>query len=439
MGKPALGRRCMTPATDRLLPLRLGLTRAGHRPVTPSGPAEACYAGGMPSPAPVKADICIAGGGLAGGLIALRLKALRPELKVIVLEKGETLGGQHTWSHFASDVSAEISAWLAPLIGHSWAGYEVRFPAFRRALTTEYRSVTSERFHEVVSAALGDDAWTGVGVQSLAPDRVTLTDGRVVEAACVIDARGPRASADLVLGWQKFVGLEVELTAPHGLERPIIMDATVDQLDGYRFLYSLPFSPTRLLIEDTRYSDADGLDRATLRADIAAYAQAQGWTIREVVREEDGILPIALAGDIEAYWRERALPEVGLRAALFHPVTGYSLPDAARLADEIAALPVLTTETVRACVETRSKARWRQRSYYRLLNRMLFKAARPHERYRVLERFYRLAQPLVERFYAGDATLADRARILIGKPPVPISAAMKVLSEKSVFPGGVQG
>jgi len=391
-----------------------------------------------PSSRPNRADVVLVGGGLANGLIALRLRALRPDLKVVVVERGETLGGAHTWSHFASDVSGEIDAWLAPLIVHRWAGYAVRFPGFRRELSTEYRAVTSDRFHEVVSAALGEDAWTGIGVEAVEADRVTLSDGRVLEAPCVIDGRGPRRSDALVLGWQKFVGLEVELTAPHGLARPIVMDATVDQLDGYRFLYSLPFSPTRLLIEDTRYSDADRLDRETLKADIAAYAASQGWTIAEIVREEVGILPIALAGDIDAYWRESLLPEVGLRAALFQPITGYSLPDAARMADEIAALPNLTTASVRACVEARSKQRWGERAYYRLLNRMLFKAAEPTRRHIVLGRFYRLAQPLVERFYAARITLADKARILIGKPPVPVGAAMAVLSERSVFPEGVR-
>jgi lycopene beta-cyclase len=92
---------------------------------------------------------------------------------------------------------------------------------------------------------------------------------------------------------------------------------------------------------------------------------------------------------------------------------------------------------VRTCAEGRSKQRWRERGYYRLLNRMLFRAAEPGRRYVVLERFYRLNQGLIERFYAGRITLADKARILIGKPPVPVSAALAVLSEKSVLPGSV--
>ncbi|HRD26929.1 MAG TPA: lycopene beta-cyclase CrtY [Caulobacter sp.] len=392
----------------------------------------------MASPNAFRADVVLVGGGLANGLIALRLRALRPELRVILLEGETTFGGRHTWSHFASDVSPEIGSWLAPLIAHRWDGYEVRFPTHRRVLSTPYLAAPSERFHAVLSAALGEDGWTGAAVARLDAGAVLLTDGRRVTADCVIDGRGPAPAPSLALGWQKFLGLEVELTAPHGLTRPIVMDATVDQLDGYRFLYCLPFSATRLLIEDTRYSDGHGLDRDALAAAIEAYAASQGWTIDSVVRQETGILPIALAGDIDAYWRAADTARVGLRAALFHPVTGYSLPDAARLADEIAALPVLSTATVRACVEARSKQRWRERAYYRLLNRMLFRAAEPGRRYRVLERFYRLRQDLVERFYAGRITLADKARVLIGKPPVPIAAALAVLSEQSVLSGDLQ-
>jgi lycopene beta-cyclase len=390
----------------------------------------------MPSSRGSRADVVLVGGGLANGLIALRLRALRPELKVVILEQAATLGGRHTWSHFATDVSPAVSTWLEPLIAHRWDGYEVRFPGHARDLDTPYRAVTSERFHQVVSAAVEPWALCGVTVGAVSDGRVDYSPDFHIEAPCVIDGRGPAPCPHLALGWQKFLGRELELEAPHGLTRPVIMDATVDQLDGYRFLYVLPLSPTRLLVEDTRYSDGGDLDRAALEAAIAAYALAQGWRIKAVVREEVGVLPIALAGDIDAHWRATATAAVGLRAALFQPVTGYSLPDAARMAEEIARLPVLTTASVRACVEARSKRLWRRRAYYRLLNRMLFRAAKPDQRYRVLERFYRLPGGLIQRFYAGRIGLADKARILIGKPPVPVPDALKVLSERSVLPGG---
>jgi lycopene beta-cyclase len=260
---------------------------------------------------------------------------------------------------------------------------------------------------------------------------VKLVDGRKLAAPLVIDARGPRRSSHLALGWQKFLGQEVRLATPHGLSRPVVMDASVPQIDGYRFVYLLPLGPDRVLIEDTRYADAPALDRVQLAKDIAAYAAGQGWSIAEVVREEVGVLPIALAGDIDAYWAEAPdeAADAGLRAALFHPTTGYSLPDAARQAELIAALPALHTAAARAAITAMSKQAWADRAYYRLLNRMLFRAAEPTQRYKVLQRFYRLPQPLIERFYAGQATWRDKLRILAGKPPVPIGRALRCLSE----------
>jgi lycopene beta-cyclase len=381
------------------------------------------------------ADVLLVGGGLASSLITLRLKRDRPALKIIMLEREQRIGGEHTWCHFATDMAPEIATWLAPLVARDWQGYDVRFPAHARTLRTRYRAITSARLHAVMSELLGPDAWLGVEAYEVRANTVRLIDGRRLAAPLVIDARGPRRSERLVLGWQKFVGLEARLAAPHGLERPIVMDATVPQIDGYRFLYVLPIAPDQLLIEDTRYSDTPGLDRAQLTADIGAYAAQRSWTLVETLREEVGVLPIALAGDIDAFWAESTGPaaDAGMRAALFHPTTGYSSPDAARQAEMIAHLPELTTAAVRAAIIAMSKAAWRERGFYRMLNRMLFRAAKPDQRYKVLQRFYRLPTPLIERFYAGRAGLADKLRILAGRPPVPLGKALVSLSEASLL------
>lgn len=384
---------------------------------------------------PGSADVVIAGGGLAGGLIALRLKTLRPGLRVILLEREAKIGGEHTWCHFASDVSPAVGAWLEPLVECEWRGYEVRFPRHARILSTPYRAMTSRRLHQVVGAAIGEDAWLGADVAQVADTSVTLADGQTIRAPLVIDARGPRPSRELVLAWQKFLGRQVRLAAPHGLERPLLMDATVPQIDGYRFLYVLPLAPDRLLIEDTRYSDGAALDTVAIGREIDEYAAAKGWRITATERTEAGVLPIALAGDIDAYWRgaESGAPPAGLRAVLFHPTTGYASPDAARLADAIALSPTLSSPAIGRLVEGTSKALWKSRAYWRLLNRMLFRACDPAERYRVFERFYRLPEPLIERFYAGELRLADKIRILSGKPPVPVGRAVACIAERSVF------
>ncbi|WP_439816578.1 lycopene beta-cyclase CrtY [Zavarzinia sp. CC-PAN008] len=375
-------------------------------------------------------DLILAGGGLANGLIALRLLEQRPDIRLAVVEQQPCLGGAHTWSFFESDLSPAQRAWIGPLVAHRWNGYQVRFPGRRRVLSTGYASITATRFDAVVRARLGDRLVAGSAVRGLSRTGVDLADGRRLAARAVVDGRGPEPAPELVLGFQKFVGLELRLAQPHGLSQPIIMDATVAQLDGYRFFYVLPLSADSVLVEDTRYSDGAMLDRGRLRQDVLDYVAAQGWQVAEVVREEDGVLPIALEGDIDAFWAARGgVPRVGLRAALFHPTTGYSVPDAVRLADLVCALPVLTPEALSAAVEGVSRANWGDRGFFRLLNRMLFRAGVPGLRYKVMERFYGLPEPLIERFYACRLTLADKLRLITGKPPVPFFPALTCIFE----------
>jgi len=379
-------------------------------------------------------DLVLVGGGLANSLIALRLKALRPGLSVLIVEQGAALGAKHTWSFFDTDVTPAQRAWLEPLVVHRWPeGYEVRFPGLNRRLSAPYQSADSGRLHEVVSRTLGPAAIRlNTRAARIEPTRVTLTTGEAVPARAVLDGRGPEATDALVLGWQKFLGRTLRLAEPHGLTRPVIMDATVPQLDGYRFIYVLPFDERRLMLEDTYYSDGAALDRAALRGRIDAYALSRGWRVEAVEDEEEGVLPIALGGDIDAFWADAVVARSGLRAALFNPITGYSLPDAVGLAEAVAAAPDLSGPALLDLTRRRSMDTWRRRGFYRLLNRMLFRAAQPDHRWRVIRRFYSLGEPLVERFYAGRSTRAEMARILIGKPPVPIRRAVPYLSESSV-------
>jgi lycopene beta-cyclase len=374
----------------------------------------------------VRPDLIFVGAGLANGLIAWRLKTMRPELRILVLEGASTLGGNHTWSFHDSDLTDAERAWIAPLVAHRWPGYDVKFPALARSLDGGYNSIASSDFARVVGAALGHDLRVNALVSAITPTTVTLTSGEVLHAGAVIDGRGVTASANVALGYQTFLGQELRLHAPHGLTKPLIMDATVTQGGGYRFVYVLPFTPDTLLIEDTHYVDQCHLDIDQLRANIAAYAASEDWHVAELLREEQGALPITLAGDFDAYWNERAgQPCAGLRAGLFHPTTGYSLPHAVRLAGRIAALKDLTAPALFGAIRAEAAHAWRSQGFFRLLNRMLFLAGRPDARWRVMQRFYRLRAPLIARFYAGRLTFLDKLRLVSGKPPVPVLEAVK--------------
>lgn len=373
----------------------------------------------------LECDLAIIGGGLSGGLIALAYARLRPDVRILLIEQGEQAGGNHVWSFFDGDV-APRDRWLVdPLVAHRWEqGHEVRFPGYIRDLPTPYNSVTSVRFAVHIAQILGDRLLAGTAVRSVAADRIDLEDGRTIAAGAVIDARGAGDLSALRCGWQKFVGHTLRCDAPHGIDQPVIMDATVDQIDGYRFVYLLPWDERTIFIEDTYYSDTPNLDVAAIEARIADYARSRGWN-GTVTHAERGVLPVVHGGDFDRYWPDDdRIARAGVRAGLFQPMTGYSLPEALRFALWIVDQPL---DDLGRKTRAHAASRWRAGGYYRMLGQILFGAAKPAERWRVFARFYGLNAALIQRFYAGRSTIADRLRILCGKPPVPIRSAMRTL------------
>lgn len=380
-----------------------------------------------------KCDLAIVGGGLSGGLIALALARLRPELKIVLIDREQHFGGNHIWSFFASDIAPEHRWLTAPLVTYGWSGYDVHFPAHSRSLDNIYYTIESERLDWLLRHNLPVSAlMTGRDVKSVSPRLVVLDGAQRINAGGVIDARGGADLHHLDCGYQKFTGQLLQLAEPHNLTRPIVMDATVDQHDGYRFVYVLPFGMDKVFVEDTYYSDKPEMDRGVLTQRIAGYAASKGWQVERILREETGVLPVVMGGDLDSYWASGSgrTAKAGMRGAFFQPVTSYSLPDAVRTAIFIAEQPDLDGDKLNTLMRQRAADHWRDGKFYRMLNRMMFRAAASGERYKLLERFYTLKPGLIERFYAGKTTGGDKARILTGKPPVPIGKAISAIRSK---------
>ncbi len=383
-------------------------------------------------------DLLIVGGGLASLLTAWRCVASGRAEHVHIIEASDHLGGNHTWSFNWEDLSEEAKEWIKPALAHHWDGYDVHFPQHSRHLNLGYCTTTTASLMKVIAPLIEQGTitpLTGIKVSSITENEVTLENGDQISAAAIIDARGHVETPHRLLGYQKFVGIVAETELPHRLKEPIIMDATVEQSDGYRFVYCLPYSDTRILIEDTYYEDGPDLDISAVTKRIEAYAAAKGWVIKEAIHREQGILPVTLASNIENQLATEtaAVGKIGLAGGLYHAVTGYSSPDAIRMAEAISQLDELNTRAIYECVTAYRRAHWQRERYFRFLNRMLFKAGEPARRYEVLQRFYRLSESIISSFYRGDLKLSQKLRILSGKPPVPVGAALYNLSERSFF------
>ena len=355
--------------------------------------------------------LTIAGGGLSGCLLLAALKHRWPDLSLQLMEKSVQLCGEHTWSFHHDDVPAACWPWLDPLISKKWPGYEVFFPKHHRKFDSPYYSIKSRDLAQKIT--------------TLFPQEIHLKAPVSEDQADFLAMGWPARKEARFYGFQKFVGLEIKTEKPHGLKVPILKDVRQAQTDGYRFFYVLPFSENELLIEDTYYSNSPDLDQDLICEEIKNYANQQGWKITQILKTEKGSLPLDLYGFEETF----SPLALGAAAGLAHPVTGYTLPAVLQQIQSLLEVSHPDLDLWKKQISVKNQQILKPYSYYRFLNRMMFKAATPSMRYKVLERFYTLPEDLIQRFYGGRTTLRDEFRILLGKPPVPILKAVREFSD----------
>jgi len=363
-------------------------------------------------------DYVLVGGGLQNALLTLAIRHVRPEARIALVESGLVLGGNHTWSFHQDDVPPDAQVWVEPLVARRWSSYRVVFPELERTFDTHYAAVSCDRLDRVVTRALteseGCALHLGVAARSVLSNEVYLDDGRVLHGKLVVDARGPVIEPlEGAVGYQKFVGLELLLRRPMQMLVPTLIDADVPQHDGFRFVYTLPFEPTRVLVEDTYYSESKELDVERIVRGILDRAHSRGLEVDAIARTETGVLPLPLE---RMPAPSRGGPLVaGYQGGFFHPTTGYSFPLAVRLARHVASCA--PEDVFGAHWDVLVARHERQARFAMMLNRLLFGAIAADERWRVLERFHRLPEATIRRFYALSTTATDRARIVCGRPP----------------------
>lgn len=378
---------------------------------------------------PFHYDILFAGAGLSAGLSAILLKHRQPQLRIGLIDAADLTQKQSpTWSFHGSDLSPEQRRLIEPFLSAKWPAYEVAFPEYQRVVDLEYASVRARDLFSHLKNLMGSDLRDQCEILDVQANAIVLADGSSITARHVVDARGWRAPQSVnrgSIGYQKFLGLDLRLKAPHGLKIPRVMDAGIAQVDGFRFFYVLPWSADSLLIEDTRYTLDPVINKEQMRREIVAYAEAQGWQIAEVEREEQGCLPIPfeVAALPEAPPQGAAVIPWGVRAGAFHPTTGYSFVFAMEAADWLSLQPLGAglSERVR---QLHGQMARRQRFFY-WLNRMLF-WQKPALRYKLLQRFYRLPGGTVARFYSARFGPLDYLRFFGGWPPIPTTKALSI-------------
>ena len=376
----------------------------------------------------VACDLAIIGGGLSGGLIALAARRAQPDRRILLIEAAPSLGGNHLWSFIDSDVDDKAKLLLEPLVNYGWREFAVVFPRYKRALPHSFYSIRSDQFDITLRKAMpAESILTGRRAMAVSADAVVLEDGTTIAAHGVVDARGPADLSLLDLHYRKFVGYELTLDGPHSVRRATLIDAAADPAEGFQYMTMLPIENDRLFIEDVRYEGHFDLDMPDHCQRIVNHAARFGWRIRSSARGQAGIVPIALGGNFEDYWQSGGVgvAKVGLRAGLFHPVSGNSLADAARTAWMIAEAKDWSGAALHKMLHAHAAKSWARRAYYRRFAAQMLRETAPSEGYRMLEALYRMDSDLIARFHGMELGLADRVALSLGDGPMPFGAMLR--------------
>ena len=356
--------------------------------------------------------ILIAGGGLAGCLAALALARHRPELPFLIVEEKQTFGGDGYRLFADADLHADARALIAPFVTGHWPGFYTAFPGFTRKLRAEQSGFAAADLHAHMIAALTEKQYLlGTRVVAVREDALVLDGGETLKAQGAIDARGAANLSTLDLFYEAGLERDYRFRAPHRVDRPVLIDATVDQAGGLRFVRCIPVEEDRLVLADVCLSDRAEADEGA-GARLDAYVKARGWQKKRLLGERTTSRPLPLGGDFAAFWRlgGHRVAKLGLRGGFVHPLTGATIADAAETALLLAAQRDFSGGALHDLFAAETRTLWKRREPLRAAT-AAFAAAPAEERRALAESLARLDPAIITRLRADRLGLLDRMRV----------------------------
>jgi lycopene beta-cyclase len=250
-------------------------------------------------------DYLIVGGGAAGLSLAYHI-AREPRLadkRVLLIEPDAKQQNDRTWSFWADEPGL-----FDDIVAHEWQKIAFRSPGFKRVIDLgryRYKTINGLDYYQFVHRVLAERPvqFTIVRGTVKALDNVkhrarARTTAGEFRAHYAFDSRPPNLSklkqpAKYRYLWQHFVGWEVEV------DKDVFDPATVEFMDfrgpqhhEARFMYVLPYSTRKALVEYTLFS-ATLLSKAEYEAAIRDYlSNTLDVKNYRITAEEAGAIPM---------------------------------------------------------------------------------------------------------------------------------------------------
>ena len=370
-------------------------------------------------------DLLILGGGCAGLSIASRLSEFGKEApQVLIIEQKETYTNDRTWCFWDIEEPAYQS-----LTSHAWSKFEVsndnRLDVYN-CIQHQYLMLESHHFYQNALALIGSNANIQLMLgQKLLSDPIKTEQGWSIKtgnleitATQVLDTRPPKQIShnDSVL-WQSFVGYEIQTESDYfSPKQMVLMDFDHTFKSGLAFIYILPTSKKKALIEFTVFSE-----RILSKEELIEYlnksiAQKIAGSPYEILRVEHGTLP--MGNKLPTKNSDPSYVFAGLFEGGARPSSGYAFQRIQSWAKKCAH-SMIASNTL--C--TLPKDRWLQ-SFMDGLFLMVIKK-NPTIAASLFESLFRKCDlKTVVKFMSDQASLPDCLKIIRSLPPRPFIEAL---------------
>lgn len=369
-------------------------------------------------------DIIIAGAGLGG--LSLINKLINNDLvdgKILVIDSDAKKSNDRTWS-FWSEARPEFDC----AEKNQWSQLGFASDGFLR-----YDNINPYTYYTIHGIDFYNEVFAKIGrenkVEFIQDNILEINDLHIfVEvktqntsytANKVIDSvsRPEVKYTDSIINFQNFLGWTVTTALPvFDSKRPILMDFRVPQLGEVSFVYLLPFSENKALIEFTQFAQSPDFDRDVYRVQVRKYIKEilklDFYTIQE---EEVGVIPMTNY-PFESRPSQN-IYRIGTAGGDTKPTTGYTFTNVQEHAEEI----ILDIKGVRRTRQDKSRFAF----YDDLLLEIIYK--RPELVKPIITELFK-NQPMsrVLRFLNEDTNLFEDALIFRMLPWSPfIKALMK--------------
>lgn len=388
-------------------------------------------------------EFVILGAGCSGLSLCYYLLERGVDAPILILDRKRTFEDDRTWCFW--DVEPTPFTQLALKEWRSWDFLSAGRSVTQTTDRYPYKCLAGRDFYKHALARLAESPNVtlrlGEEVRGCTEENGQVrveTSGGTLHAHQVFDGRGlsPGSSAFEEArrrsAWvpQKFVGLRIRVhRSVFDPERCTLMDFSVDQSRGLRFVYVLPMGEREALVENVYLSEAE-ISRAEHWAEIGVYLDGvYGLSPDEyvVLGEERGYIPMT------DYAFPRRLGErthnIGMLGGETRPSTGYTFLRIQRHCRALAAAIVSGAEPPERIHPRRLD----------LLDSLFlrFVRERPGECPEVYHRMFAGVPPdSLVRFLTEKSTPLDEARLIRALPKTPfLKLAARTLLEGSPAPG----